>query len=211
MAKLGLDPRCLWLGACAFSPVRYEGKDEGCEERTQGPFSVVSLWPWCVWSPGKRPSFLGLPQPQLGLSPQTVGVACHTEEVVTGVGAGVGRAPAHRGSGRGSGRVSRWGSWVLLASSWSSGGCGPAVPQHPKARGAPGCFLLPSPFSPPLLPPSPALTFLFTHSFPSSPFSLLSPLLHFFFSFFPHSLLILFSYTNRQYQSQNSGPETQEV
>lgn len=136
------------------SPVQYGGKDKGREERTQGPFSVVSLWPWCVWSPGMRPSFLSLPQPQLGLSPQTVGVACHTQEVVTCVGAGVGRALAHRGSGRGSGRVSRWGSWVLLASSWSSGGCGPAVPRHPKAPGAPGCFLLPSPPSPPLLPPS---------------------------------------------------------
>lgn len=38
----------------------------------------------------------------------------HAEEVVTSVG----RAQAHRGSGGG--------SWVLLASSWGSGGCGRA-------------------------------------------------------------------------------------
>lgn len=132
------------------------------------------------------PSFLGLPQPQLGLSPRDGG-----------------RSLSHRGSGdgcrQGSGLQRKWqGKWVsvtvgklgapgLLLELW---GVWPGLCYSILRRGV---LLGASPFSLSRLPPSTALTFLFTHFFPSSPFFLLYPLLH-FLSSFPHSLLVLFSY-----------------
>lgn len=117
-------------------------------------------------SPGMGPSS-GLPQPPLDLSPRTAVVASHAEEVVTVTGR------ANGGSGRGRG-------WCRgeAGCPWGPGGGGLLVPRDPEALSTPAggrgrATRLP--------PPAPLPR---TRSSFSSPFFLLSPLLHFFSSFF---------------------------
>lgn len=147
VARLGLEPRCLWPGACAFSTVQYGGEDEGAfwEERVQGPFSVVPPCSHGLCEPRKVTFFPGLPQPQLGLSPPEARVAPHAEEVVTGAG-----RPAEEVAGEGVGR--RVGRLVLLGTACRAG------------RDRPQKSALPSP-----VPTPPSLHF--PHSFLSLPLS----------------------------------------
>ena len=191
VAKLGLKPRYLWPEACAFSAVQLGGGEKGAyrEERAQGAFAVVVLVTLTLASPGMGPSS-GLPQPPLDLSPRTAVVASHAEEVVTVTGR------AGRGSGRGRGwRPGEAGC------PWGPGGGGLLVPQDPRALSTPvgrrEGRVSAAPSHPSSRPPR-------MHSSSSSPFFLLSPLLHFFPSF---SYSFFFLFNNRLYQNQNSGPK----
>lgn len=152
------------------------------------------------------PSFLGLPQPQLGLSPRDGG-----------------RSLSHRGSGdgcrQGSGLQRKWqGKWVsvtvgklgapgLLLELWGvwPGLCYSILRLGVLLGASSSLPLSPCPFFlPPLPSPSSSLTFF------HPPLSLYFTLPYIFFLPFPIACLFCFL-INRQLQSQNSGPETQEV
>lgn len=159
----------------------------------------VSLRPWCFCVLGCDPATA-----PAGAEPSMVVVASCSEEVVTGAGR------AGRGSGKG--RGGRQGEEA--GCSWGPGGCGAAGAAASEGLSTPRCcqqgrekILGRASSSFPPSQPSPFLrrTHLpLPHSSFSSPFSLLSPLLHFFPSFSPIAsffIFLLIGYTRPRIQA----------